>query len=135
MSRTTVIAVQTLLDDQYNGTADLQQHIDIASAFVDAIVTCMTSKGLTAAATLLELIERIAACYYYRAGDPGYSSRSTANKSGAFTETDKDRFYNRLLTLSGATGGCLGAILKGNIAFGAWLGKTVPEQLSWEERN
>lgn len=138
MARTSSAAVQLLLAGEYDSAAatDLTPYIEIASAIVDQVVACMTARGLTpASASVLEIIERTAAARYYQMVDPGYTSRSTANKSGSFLDTKDNRFRTALMELSGLTGGCLGAILKGNVASAAWGGKTVPEQLDFDQRN
>lgn len=138
MARTTASAVQLLLGAEYDtlNSPSLPPYIDLAGAIVDQVVVCMAAKGLAAAsAALLEIIERTAAARYYQMADPGYTNRSTANKSGGFLDTKDNRFRTALMELSGATGGCLGAILKGNVASVAWAGKTVPESLTFEERN
>lgn len=136
MSRTNSAAVQAVLGGEYDGSASLTPSIDSASSVVDKVVACAAAKSVTISAADAELIERWVACFFYQASDPGYSSRSTANKSGSFLDDGGD-FKNRFLRRAALidVSGCLTTIFKRQVASCSWLGKTVPEQLDFEDRN
>lgn len=134
--RTTSVAVQTVLNpNDYDATRSLDAYIETASAIVDQVVTCAASKGITINA---ELIERWLAAHMYQMSDPGYTSRSTANKSGSFRGTTTNKFD---ATLYGQTAqnvdvsGCLTAIGLRQVASIFWGGKTDGDKQTYEERN
>lgn len=114
----------------------IQAAMDSANAVTDRVVACATARGFTLTDEEAELIECYLAAHFYQTSDPGYSSRSTANKSGAFLDDPKDmqtRYLERALLLDYS--GCLRMIFKRNFASAFWLGKTESEQLSYCERN
>jgi hypothetical protein len=136
VARTSTAAVQEVLDSEYNGTTSLTPSVDSATVVVDQVVTCAAAKGITISAGQAELIERWLACFFYQAADPGYTNRSTLNKSGGFINDSGD-FLNRFLRRAALidTSGCLTAIFKRQTASIAWGGKTVSEKLMFEDRN
>lgn len=138
MARTSSSQVIAVLGGDYDGSTSLTPSIDAASAIVDRVVTCATSKGIPLTDAEAELVERWLAGHMYQAADPGYSSRSTLNKSGAFLDAGGEdlratRYGKRALLLDPS--GCLNNIDKRNVAGGSWLGKTLTEQLSYADRN
>ena len=79
MARTTAKAVRILLARDYDDRRNpsLSPHIDTASALVDKLVTCAAAKGVIHSDSVLELIERWLAAFFYTRSDPIYSSRSS----------------------------------------------------------
>lgn len=134
--RTTTTLVQAVLMGDWDQSTDLTPFIDSASSVIDKVVTCAAAKGITITSTDAELMERWLSGFFYQGGDPGYTSRSTANKSGSFRD-DSDKFKNPYLRRAALidTSGCLTAIILRQVASIAWGGKTVPEQLTFDQRN
>lgn len=145
MARTTAAAVKLILapakDYDTGLAADLTPFIDTASAMVDDIVSCITAKGGTAlTAARLELIERWLAGHYYKVSDKTYSSRSTADASGAF---DGQTAMYLESTLYGQTAirldssGCLDAAggKEQKVASAIWLGRPPSAQTDYADRD
>jgi hypothetical protein len=138
--RTSVIAVKGVLLRGYN-TRDnppLLPFIEMASVVVDTLRTRAAAAGLGITRANLELIERNLAAHFYAMSDPGYRSRSTEGASASFDgQTGKMLDYTphgqRAMMLDPS--GLLRGIVSGRMASMGWLGKTVPEQLSYEDRN
>jgi hypothetical protein len=137
-TRTSVQAVKDLLTP--GGNYDLKRNpslapfVATASALVDAAAACMTRKGLPAPAATLELMERWLAAHCYTRSDALYSARTTQGASGQFVRPAGDPESFKLTALELDPTGCLSAVLGRRRASAAWLGKTVNEQLDYEQR-
>jgi len=140
MARTSSAAVQGVLlrdyDTQHNPV--LTPYIDTASAIVDRVAACAIAKGKTLAATELELLERWLAAHFYKCSDQQFASKSTDGASASYTgKTDEGirstKYGQTAIDLDAS--GCLSALAKQQRMSAYWLGKSVPEQISYEERN
>lgn len=132
MSRTTSDAVIAVLGSHYDTvtTPSLVGLIESASAIVDRVVICATSKGVTISAAALELMERWLTAHLYGQGDPFYRSKSTGKASASFFDID----YSKV-ALMYDTSGCLAGILKGQTVEMFWAGKPPSEQLDYIDRD
>lgn len=131
MARTTSAAVQGVLLGNYDGVSSLTPFIDAASSVVDQVVTCMSTKGLTAhSAATLELIERWVAAHAYTFADRLKTSKSTGKASASYRDTAFSDFAKTL-----DSSGCLAAILAGNRAQAFWLGRRPSEQTEYADRD
>lgn len=136
--RTTTAAVETILGSNFGNLPDgtepsLQPYVDTANNVVDQVVTCATAKGKTLSDTTLELMERWLSAYYYTHMDPLYTSRTTKDASGSFSDPEK-RYKDAAIQLDSS--GCLAAILNGNPkAEIFWLGKPRSQQTDYTERD
>lgn len=140
MSRTSTPSVQECLQDDYGPTANgsmptLATPIATANAMVNQYVADVASRAMSPVnATVLELIERWLAAYYYTASDPMYVSRSTEGASGAFLrEESKNPYKQAALDLDPY--GLLNAVLSRQRASAVWLGKSASDELSFDQRN
>lgn len=141
MGRTTELAVETLLGDDYNGTIDLGQFIESATVIVSRVAICATSRGKTLTATELELIERWLAAHAYAQNDQTYSKKQTEKSSGSFHgQTGKgiesSRYGQMALTLDHS--GCLAAIASGTDRKTArldWGGTPWSDQTPYYQRD
>jgi hypothetical protein len=89
MPRTSITAVKTLLDVNYNGRSQLSPYLDTASNLVDQTVRVAARRGLDPIpAGTQELMERWLACWCYTQMDPLYLSRSTLSASASFLQQD-----------------------------------------------
>lgn len=135
MARTTSSAVQAILGSNYDGTTSLSPFIEIATALIDRVNTCATSKGITLTSTELELLERWMSAWYYTKMDPMYQQRSTLRASGSFIVGKEEPETYKAAAMSLDPSGCLRSLTSGRTMVGAWGGKPFSEQLSYEERN
>lgn len=132
MARTTPIDVEKLLGPNYDcvNNPSLKPYISGANKITTRVAACATQKGYTLSSSELQDIEMWIAAHLYTITDPLYVSKSTLSASGSF----KDRSY-----LDGAMAidlsGCVKAIMEGARADLDWVGKTVDEQIDWEDRN
>ena len=131
MASTTAAAVQAVLGGNWDQTTDLTPFIDAAAEVVADAVTCAAVRSTTISSTKQELMERWLAAHYYTQMDPLYTSKSTGDASGSF----KDYGYDKVAIALDPTG-CLVRALNGQkVATSFWLGKTEPNQQTWDERN
>lgn len=135
MARTTSTAVQTLLGGNYDADnqPSLSPFIDAANLIVTRCDTLASANGYTLSTAEKEMIERYLSAHLYTVQDALYSSRSTLGASGSFIR-DKDGDYLKAAKMIDPSG-ALATVLDNNTAGGAWLGKTVSETLSFDERN
>lgn len=140
MARTNAAAVRLVLASDYGGpvsnpTPDLTPYIDKASLTVDRVAICAARKKIPLSAAELEMIERWLAAHNYTKSDRVYASRSTLDASGAFVVDPLMPEPYKAGAIDSDPSGCLKAILLGQRASTQWLGKTIPEQLDFEQRN
>lgn len=124
--RTTKLAVQTLLDLNYDGKMNLQQFIDSATVFIDRVVTQASAKGYTLSSGEQELIERYLAAHFYCRVDKTYQSKSTGGASASFTgqtgmSLDATEYGQMAVNLD--VSGALSAFGKRQTAGGFWAGR------------
>lgn len=136
--RTTITAVQNLLDSNYDMVTDLQQFIDSASNVVNQVATYATGMNRGLSNTTLELVERWLACHLYAQVDMLYQSKSTGGASASFqgqTEMNigSTRYGQTAMNID--TSGALTAISKRSFAYGFWLGKPPSQQIPYNQRN
>ena len=101
-------------------------NLDVFIARANAVTNYVASKdtaGVLAANGLLEPIETILACHYYRLRDPQYSAKATGGASGSFVTTDYWEEAKRLDVT-----GTLAAMEKGNHVQIIWMGTPKSEQ-------
>lgn len=141
MARTTEAAVKAklLLDYDSLRTPSLATFVTAANVLTNQVVvaSAMMERGTLGADALLE-IETLLACHFYQDSDPAYQSKSTAGSSASFTGTagmglDRTRYGQTAMLMDWTR--ALAAINKGNYASADWLGKTVSEQIPYEQRN
>lgn len=138
MARTTSAAVQGVLGDDYDGSTSLTPFIDTATAMVDRVATCATSRDRTLTSAELELIERWLAGHLYAMSDQPYQSKTTGRASATFQ--GRTGMYLEA-TKYGQTAvnvdysGCLASISKRRVARGVWLGKAPSEQSDYIDRD
>lgn len=146
MARTDATAVKAILLDQYDiaGAPSLTAFIDTATVIVDDLVTCVSSRGLTAFSTAkLERIEAFLSAHLYLHADQSASSKTTGDASATFQgETGmgfkSTQFGQAALSLD--TSGCLaridklmtGEIVRPSIT---WVGKPNSERTSYADRD
>lgn len=135
MARTTSTAVLSVLGENYDSDnqPSLTPYIDTANLIVTRCAALASSNGYTLSVPEKEIIERWLAAHFYTIRDALYSSRSTLGASGSFIRP-KDGGYLETAKMADPSG-CLAAVLENNTAGGGWLGKTVSEGLSFDERN
>lgn len=146
MARTTEIAVKAILLDQYDtdGTPSLTAFIDTATIIVDDLVTCISSRGLTAYSTAkLERIEAFLAAHLYGDAELYAESKTTGDASAKFQGKTGmgfagTKFGQSAMTLD--TSGCLARINKqmtGDTIKPSmtWLGKPKSTQIAYEQRD
>lgn len=136
MARTDATAVQTLLGRNYDSrnSPDLTPYVDMATAFVDRVITCATAKGVTLSTAEAELIERNMAAHFYTRTDPLYQSKSTLSASGSYARGKEVESYKANATEMDPSG-CVNALLNRQRASMSWLGKADSEKLDWDEWN
>jgi hypothetical protein len=145
MARTTALAVASVLVDSslspngqgdYDGTTDLTPYIVSASSVVDRVATAASDiKGITLSTTELELIERWLAAHFYTKMDPTYLTKTTGKAVVSFARNPKVPEPYKDVAIAMDYSGMLNAILNRQSAGGFWMGKTVPDQLSYTDRN
>lgn len=145
MSRTTPALVQGILLKDYDtdGAPDLQPFIDAASSIVSNVVSdALSKKGITIADTGVgsqaEIIERWLSAHMYCQNDPQYQNNSTAGASAGYTGQTGMGLQNTRYGLTAMRidwSGVLRNMDQQQRGSGAWLGKTLPEQQSYDERN
>ena len=141
--RTSEAAVKLILLQDYEtdlspSSVSLVPFIDTASAVVDRVEACAVAKDKTLTAAELELIERWLSAHFYVQSDQTYASKSSAGASASFhgqtgMHLESSRYGQTALNVDFS--GCLTAIGKRQTARMAWLGKTLPEQTTYEDRN
>lgn len=145
MSRTTAAAVVEVLREgtsggDYNNIScpTLEPYIEIASSWVDDLITCAATKGITFSSGKLELLERVLAAHAYAMSDQPYSARHTLRASGTFQGKtamyfEATKYGQMAVNLDSA--GCLrNAGLKKQIG-AVWLGRRPSEQTDVEDRS
>lgn len=138
--RTTVPAVQALLGGSaittnWDGVTSVQQFIDMATLFVDEVVSGRSSESVTTSTAQAEMFERIMAAHFYTKYDPVYTNRSTMGASGAFVRDSKTPEPYLAMAINMDTSGWINALINRLVASGDWLGKTVSEQIPYDERS
>ncbi len=138
--RTTITAVQNILGADYgrlpDGTLpDLQQYIDTAVIVIDRLRQRAIAANRTLLPAELELIERWLSAHYYTRTDPTYTSRSTQGASASFTSPgdNPERYLATAMEIDSS--GLLEALIKKQNVSAQWLGKTLSERNSYDERN
>lgn len=145
MARTTAAAVKDVLrlgsqggdyDDANNPSLD--PYIDSASLMIDRVAACGVKRGTPYTTAELEMLERYVAAHRYCMSDVTYSNKSTDRQSTTFTGQtamglDATRYGQDAMLLDAI--GCLINLHKGRKASGGWIGKTVSEQIDYEDRN
>jgi hypothetical protein len=138
--RTTAQAVKGVLLRGYNtrDNPSLNPFIEMASAVTDTLRTRAAAAGTSITYANLELIERNLAAHFYAMSDRGFSSEGT---EGANTSYDGQTARNLDFTPHGQRArmldptGMLQGIVSGRVASIGWLGTSVPQQLSYRDRN
>lgn len=138
--RTDSASVQAVLaagqDYDLANAPDLNPYMRAASLLVSRVAACASVKGYGLSSDEQTEMEAWLAAYFYTRSDPIYQSKSTGGQSASFAAdqmSSVERYKAGAMALDPS--GCLDAILNNKRARGAWLGKTVDEQLTWEERN
>ncbi len=139
MSRTTPGLVKEILGNNYDqGSAvrsapSLAPYIRTANILVNQLVARAAAAGRTAIDTpTLNEIELWLAAHAYTQMDPLYKSRSTGGASGSFA----DQSYKDMAISLDPTGLLVDILNPKKVAVGAmWLGKTEPDQRSYNDRN
>jgi hypothetical protein len=146
MARTDATAVKAILLDQYDteGAPSLTAFIDTATVMVDDLVTCISSRGLTAfSAAKLERIEAFLTAHLYLHADQSASSKTTGDASATFQGQTGMGFKSTQFgqaALSLDTSGCLARVdkqMSGDIVRPSmtWLGKPNSEQIPYAQRD
>lgn len=140
MARTTANAVKGVLISDYGEDKDgnlpsLDPFIRSANVLVNRVATCATSRGHALTSEELELIERWLAAFFYTRSDPIYASKNTEGGGASFVSDPVDPERYRAAAVALDSSGCLAAILKGNRAGAAWLGRVPSEQTAYEDRD
>ncbi len=116
----------------------LEPFIDTASVVVDDLVTYAAENNKTLIPSKLELIERWLAAHFYCQSDKTYMSKVTAQASAIFAGKTgmhlESTLYGQTAQMLDNTG-LLTALSKQSRAIAGWMGKTLPEQLTYDERN
>lgn len=136
--RTTSAAVVDILGPHYDAvrTPSLTGFIATASSLVDKVSANDTAGKLSASD--LEIIERWLSGHFYQQSDQMFTSRSTGKASGSFQGQTGMGLENSIYgqtAMSLDVTRYLAALNKGGIVGGAWLGKPLSEQLTYDERN
>lgn len=139
-ARTSVAAVKGVLLRGYNtrDNPSLVPFIEMATAVTDTLRTRAAAAGLSITTANLELIERNLAAHFYAMSDRGFGSQNTEGASASYDgQTAKTLYFTphgqRAMMLDPS--GLLQGIVSGRMASIGWLGKAVPEQLDYEDRN
>lgn len=148
-ARTTSKLVQDVLLDDYGPKVDgvlpdLTPYIASANALVNRIAVLAPSRAvigfgnIAADPASLELVERWLAAHFYCLSDKPLASKSSGGASGSFQGQTGKGFESTNYGLNALRldySGILEAIDKRKVAGAVWLGKTIPEQLSYDDRN
>ena len=126
-------AVKTVLAANYDCNIKLNRFIRAAAVLMARMIECATRKGFTHTADELIEIETWLAAYFYTKADALHTSRSTADASGAFQRGQENEYKLGAVEMDGS--GCLNALLKGQRAGAAWLGKVPSEQTDYVDRD
>lgn len=141
MPRTNEDLVIKVLGDDYGlrvdgSTPDLSVYMDTAESMVDDLVECAAALGKTLTTSKLELIERWLSAHFYAVNDKPYQSKSTNKASASFVGQTgmylESTLYGQMAVRLDPTG-CLTS--QGKTISGMWLGKTVSEQIDYDDRN
>jgi hypothetical protein len=140
LARTTSGAVQAILLQDYDSldNPDLTPFIETASSVVDDVSLCASQKGTPLATAKLELLERWLSAHCYCLVDRLYYSRKTGKAEGIFqgrTGMNLDYTPYGQMAKSLDPTGCLVAVTSSMKAGMMWLGKTLPEQINYDQRN
>jgi hypothetical protein len=142
MARTDAAAVKRVLMKDYDTRNEysLQTFIDTASAIVDRVNTCATSKGYTLSTSELELIERWLAAHCYSMSDQPYFEKQTDKAYARYQGKTGMKLYaskygQMAMTLDPS--GCLESIgaEQRRVASCNWLGSLESEQTDYVDRN
>lgn len=139
MARTNQNAVIAVLQADYDSAnaPSLTPYIQTANVIVSRVNAYAVRKEITISSEELELIERWLAAHYYQQSDRGYSSRSTADASGAFQGQTGMRLESTMYGQTALTldpSGCLADLGKRQPK-AIWLGKTPSEQIDYVDRD
>lgn len=145
MARTTVLAVQKILGDNYGkvkvdsvdvNSPDLISFIDTATTIVDRVSACAIKRGIPLTTSELELIERWLAAHYYVRMDALEQGGGTEGSSTSYvtpTMGDAERYKQSAMEVDYS--GCLRRILAGSRARALWLGKAPSAQVPYSDRD
>ncbi len=136
--RTTAEAVKAILLDNYDGSANLNEVIDIANVLTTEVSTCASTRGVTMSAALLTKIEGFLAAHFYGHGDQFFQQKQTEKARATFQgETGKGlestQYGQAAITMD--ISGCLAAFDKGSRATMAWGGKAPSDQTLYGDRD
>lgn len=140
MARTTISAVQGILLQDYDtlNNPDITPFIESASSIVDDVAECASQKGTPLSTAKLEILERWLSAHCYCLVDRLYYSRVTGKAEGVFqgrTGMSLDYTPYGQFAKSLDPTGCLVAVTSSLKAGMMWLGKTLPEQVDYDQRN
>ena len=134
MPRVTSDMVISVLGANWDGTTVMDPFITSGNLMTNQVVACAARKGIAIDDATLTEIERWLSAFSYTQNDPEYRARSTASASGQFRIAEEGNFLNQASLLDPS--GCVNALfIKRNRAGARWLGKTVSEQLPFDQRN
>ncbi len=143
-NRTTVALVRELLltngeDYDERRCPSLKPFVDTANMLITEVIACAARKGKTLSTAQAEMLERWMACHYYVQLDQNLSSQSTGGASGQYQGSTAQpgvlgsKYGQSALSIDFT--GCLKAVSTGaRVGFG-YLGKSVTEQRTFEERD
>lgn len=139
MSRTTSLAVQKILLDEYDNVSDLSPFIESASSVADYVSAYASRNGVSVTSTTLELIERWLAAHFYKVPDrPSQETRKgrSEDKFQGKTGMNLASTYWGQTALTLDYTGALNALNSGKgRASVKWLGKTETEKIEYQDRN
>lgn len=134
MARTSEGKVKEILGDDYDSLTprSLRPFVTGAGLITDRLSVAATAADEAITAAELTEVEGWVAAYLYTKSDRLYTSRSTLGASGSWLL--KENPY-----LEGAKAldptGLLASVLSTQRADGFWIGKDLPERLSYDDRN
>jgi len=119
-------------------TPSLTPFINAATAMVDRVATCATTRGITLTDAELTIVEAWLAAHLYCMSDQTYASKSTGGASGSFhgqtgMNIDATKYGQTAQDLDHS--GCLSMIMKRSRARIKWLGKPQSEKIDYESRD
>ncbi len=128
--------VAALLGRNYDTVAlpSLLPYIRRASAVTDRAVVMAGTRGFTLSTEEQFLIEESLAAYFYCKTDPTYTQRSTDKASGGFLLDSKVPEQYKKMAIDLDPSGAVNVLLNRLVASVGWGGKTLDEQLDYDER-